>query len=219
VPPLKYLRRHLLKPPQPRRCYSTEFLRRALRFASRPAQIGNGFHSVQARSIYFQARSKYHVHCLEWNNKIGASRSIDVALPFLDRDLVALLMAIPGEIQNWKGVPRALLREALRGVLPEAIRQRNWKADFSDVVNTGAAADASIVSQALSSNALAVRLGYLDPERLAPEVARLSAGLGGPDCVASWTLADLFGLEVWLQVFFGGAPARPVSPHPREASV
>jgi asparagine synthase (glutamine-hydrolysing) len=151
------------------------------------------------------------VHCLEWNNKIGASRSIDVALPFLDRDLVAFLMAIPGEMQNWNGVPRALMREAMRGVLPEPVRRRNWKADFTEIVNTGVAQDASILAQSLSAQSLGVRLGYLDPERLSSEVARLSAGLTGPDCVASWSLADLFGLEAWLQVFFGERAVRAVS--------
>jgi asparagine synthase (glutamine-hydrolysing) len=220
LPPVKYIRR-LLLPAEPRKLwFSNRFMRQALQFADRPATLGNGFHSVQAKSIYFQARSKYHVHCLEWNNKIGASRSIDVALPFMDRDLVALLMGIPGEMQNWKGVPRGLLREALQGVLPEPVRRRNWKADFSDVVNTGVAQDAPIVSQALSPNSLAVQFGYLDHERLAPEVARLSAGItSGPDCVASWNLADLFGLEVWLQVFFGERAARAVpSPEPHQGS-
>lgn len=203
VAPLKYLRRTVLERQPPPRGYSQAFLRRALRFANRPARIGDGFHSVQAQSIYLQARSKYHVHCLEWNNKIGASRGLDVAIPFLDRDLLAFLMAIPGEVQNWQGVPRALLREAMRGVLPEPIRVRNWKADFSDIVNSGVAADAAVVGRTLSAEALAVRMGYLDAASLAPEVARLAASLEAPDCVASWTLADLFGLEVWLRVFFG----------------
>lgn len=211
VPPLKYIRRRLLPPQRPKRWFSKEFLRRALQFADRPAVIGDGFHSVQAKSIYLQARSKYHVHCLEWNNKIGASHAMNVALPFLDRDLVAFLMATPGEIQNWNGVPRALLREALRGVLPEPVRRRNWKANFTEIVNTGVAQDASIVTQALSPKSLGVRFGYLDAERLAPEIALLSAGLTGPHCVASWDLADLFGLEVWLQVFFGERAARAAS--------
>jgi asparagine synthase (glutamine-hydrolysing) len=211
IPPIKYFRR-LTRPPRPQGCYSPGFLKSALRFADRPAAIGHGFHSVQAKSLYMQARSKYHVHCLEWNNKIGASRSMDTALPFLDRDLVAFLMAIPGEVQNWNGVPRALLREALRGVLPEPIRRRNWKADFSEVVNSGVSHDAAIVAQTLSTNALAVKFGYLDADRLAPEVARLASGLNGPDCVSSWTLADLFGLEVWLEVFFGRAAQTALSP-------
>jgi asparagine synthase (glutamine-hydrolysing) len=211
IPPLKFVRR-LTRSQRPQGCYSAVFLDSALRFADRPAAIGNGFHSTQAKSLYMQARSKYHVHCLEWTNKISASRSMDTALPFLDRDLIAFLIAIPGEIQNWKGVPRALLREAMSGILPEPIRRRNWKADFSEVVNSGVAADAAVVTRALSANALAVKFGYLDAERLSTEVARLASGLNGPDCVSSWTLADLFGLEVWLEVFFRRAVETSRSP-------
>jgi asparagine synthase (glutamine-hydrolysing) len=164
---------------------------------------------VQARSIYLQARSKYHVHCLEWNNKIAAAHGLEVSFPFLDRDLLAFLLAIPGEIQNRHGVPRAILREAMRGVLPEPLRLRNWKANFTEVVNTGVSRDASIVARTLSRASCAVRFGYLDAERVEPEVARLSEGLSRPDCVASWSLADLFGLEVWLQVFFGERSSHP----------
>ena len=43
-----------------------------------------------------EARSKYHIHCMEWNNKAGALNGITSAFPFLDRDLVQFLMAFPG---------------------------------------------------------------------------------------------------------------------------
>jgi asparagine synthetase B (glutamine-hydrolysing) len=209
VPLLKRVRRRLSSTDRAADGYSREFLRTALRHANRPAEIGAGFHSVQARSIYLQARSKYHVHCLEWNNKIAAAHGLEVAFPFMDRDLLAYLIAIPGDMQNRGGVPRAILREAMRGVLPEPLRLRNWKANFTDVVNSGVARDASIVAQALSRASLAVRFGYLDADRLEGEVARLKEGLATRDCVASWSLADLFGLEVWLQVFFGERAAQP----------
>ena len=127
-------------------------------------------------------------------------------------------MAIPGEIQNLNGVPRALLRESMRGVLPERIRTRTGKADFSYIINRGVAKDVRAISQALSSESLGVQLGYLDAARLAPALKRLSTDLSGPDCLNSWDLADVFGLEVWLQVFLkaraGGAV--PISRQRRE---
>jgi asparagine synthase (glutamine-hydrolysing) len=124
-------------------------------------------------------------------------------------------MAIPGEIQNRNGVPRALLREAMRGVLPDPVRERTWKADFSRVVNCGMSDDLSEVTRALSSESMAVRLGYLDRARLGPAIARLSSGLAGSDCVETWDLADLFGLEVWLQVFLS-VPYDPAARGPRQ---
>ncbi len=47
-------------------------------------------------AIYLEARSKYHVQCMEWNNKAAALNGITCAFPFLDRDLVQFLMAVPG---------------------------------------------------------------------------------------------------------------------------
>ena len=201
VPPLKWIRRKLFSPARAKPWLSEGFLEKALRFANRPATLGAGFHSAQARSLYLEARSKYHVQCMEWNNKIAALHGLDAAFPFLDRDLLAFLMAVPGDVQNRGGAPRALLREAMRGVLPDALRARTWKADFSDVVNRGVAKDARVISATLSGAPLAVRLGYLDPVRLSDAVARLSANLQGSTCLDSWDLTDLFALEVWLRVF------------------
>ena len=44
--------------------------------------------------------------------------------PFLDRDVIAYLMSIPGEILNQGGVPRALLRQAMTGIVPSPILGR-----------------------------------------------------------------------------------------------
>ena len=211
VPPFKWVRRRLLGVERPKPWFTEAFLRRALRFAGRPATLGEGFHSAQARAIYFEARSKYHVHCMEWHNKLGARYGLDAAFPVLDRDLLAFLMAIPGEIQNRNGAPRALLREAMRGILPEQVRRRPGKADFSYIVNNGVEQDVAAISRALSPQSLGVRLGYLDPARLASAISGLAADLAGPDCLNSWDLADLFGLEVWLQVFLSSPGARTVS--------
>jgi asparagine synthase (glutamine-hydrolysing) len=205
---LKWIRRRCVGDPRRKAWFSDAFLRHTLRLGDRPVFLGGGFHSAQARSIYFEARSKYHVRCMELNNKACAAHALAAAFPLLDRDLLALLIATPGEVQNREGVPRALLREAMRGILPEAIRTRRGKADFTAPINAGVAQAAPTILDALTADPLGVRLGYLDAARLAPEMARLAAELAGPDCANSWDLADVFGLEVWLQVFLAGRAAR-----------
>ena len=215
VPLLKTLRRRIFRPERPRPWFSESFRRRALRLANRPVWLGDGFHSVHARSLYLEARSKYHVHCMEWNNKIAALHGLDAAFPFLDRDLIAFLMAVPGEIQNRDGVPRALLRDAMGGILPEPVRARTWKADFTAAANSGTGRDLGQVWARLSRGSLAARLGYLDEPRLAAALPGLAAELEGPECLATWDLTDLFALEVWLEVFLGrerAVPARTPTP-------
>jgi asparagine synthase (glutamine-hydrolysing) len=154
---------------------------------------------------------------MEWNNKCAALYGLDAALPFLDRDLIEFLMAVPGEVQNRDGVPRALLREGMAGILPESVRARTWKADFSGTMNRGIDRDLGQVSARLTHGSLAARLGYLDERRLAAALPGLAAEVEGPACVGAWDLADLFALEVWLQVFLGGErapPPRPSTPFP-----
>jgi asparagine synthase (glutamine-hydrolysing) len=202
VGPIKWLKRRVLRENRGKSWFADGFRQHALRHADRPATIGSAFHSAHAQSIYLEARSKYHVQCMEWQNKVGALRGLEIALPLLDRDLLAFLMSIPGDAQTRDGVPRALLRDAMRGILPDAIRTRRWKADFGGLVNRGVAADAQVMCEALADSQ-AVRLGYLDAARLQSELSRLVAGLTASDNTASWDLADVYGLEVWLRVFFG----------------
>jgi asparagine synthase (glutamine-hydrolysing) len=213
LPFLKALRRAIAPAERPRAWLTASFRRRALRLANRPADLGPGFHSAHARAVYLEARSKYHVHCMEWNNKCAALHGVDAAFPFLDRDLIAFLMAAPGDIQTRDGVPRALLREAMRGVLPEPVRERTWKADFTAPANQGIARDLQQIAARLSQGSLAAQRGYLDERRLAAELPALAAELAGPEALATWDLTDLFALETWLRVFFGGRPAVPAS-HP-----
>jgi hypothetical protein len=202
--PLKWAKLKFSKPKSAKLWFSDAFIERARRFADRPAVIGEGFHSAQARALYLEARSKYHVHCMEWNNKAAAAHGLDAAFPFLDRDLLAFLMATPGTMQNPNGVPRGLLRDAMAGVLPEPVRVRKGKADFTLPVNAGVAQDAAEIARVLVPGSLGVQHGYFDKNRLGREVTALRAGLGESDCVKSWDLTDLFGLEVWLQVFLAG---------------
>jgi asparagine synthase (glutamine-hydrolysing) len=206
LPAFKWLRRRLTRLDRRKAWLADGFRRRALRDALRPAVLGRRFRSAHARSLYLEACGQYSVHCMEWDNKVTGLHGLDHAFPFLDRDLVQFLLATPGQIQNWRGVPRALLREGMAGTLPEAIRQRRWKADFTEPVNGGAAGDLAGARRLFANGSRAVALGYVDASRVSGALDRIAAGLDGPDCLAGWELADLIGLESWLGVFFEQPP-------------
>ncbi len=181
--------------------YTEEFRRRAagqkLFRRTRRSNV-----TAHAGSLYDAARSRYHALCMEWNNKVAASHGLEMAFPFLDRDLIAFLMALPGEMVGWGGVPKGLLREALRDVLPEPIAQRTSKADFTSVVNEGMARDHPEVVRCLEAGGAAVAFGYVRREGL-DEVARCRPSVDASTCTLSWALTDLLSLELWLQLFFG----------------
>jgi len=184
--------------------YVGRFRKQARRHAFRQTPARGSFATAHARSLYEEARSSHHVLCLEWNNKMAAMHGLEMAFPFLDRDVVSFLMGIPGEMQTWKGVPKALLREAMRGILPDAIVRRTWKADFSHLVNEGIEADFPQVLRCLESGGVAEKLGYVNADVLSEELGRSRGGLQGSNCKVAWSLSDLLGLELWLRVFFEG---------------
>ncbi|MFQ5946350.1 MAG: asparagine synthetase B family protein [Anaerolineae bacterium] len=200
-PMVSLLRSLRLKPDRP--WYTRAFRGRARRQASTRPPLASGFSTAHGRSLYEQARSAHHVLCMEWDNKVTAMHGLEMAFPFLDRDLVSFLMRIPGQMQTWQGVPKALLREGLRGVLPEAIALRTWKADFTYLVNEGMERDYPRLAGWLRSDAMSIRAGYLDQNAMRAELDRAKDRLGGSTCDTAWSLSDLLGLELWLQVFFG----------------
>jgi asparagine synthase (glutamine-hydrolysing) len=164
--------------------------------------------SAHARALYREVRSQYAVSCMECNNKIAAMHGLEMAFPFLDRDLIAFLMAIPGETQSRNGVPKGILREALAGVVPKTITSRVSKADFTDRVNAGLAKDRAAVVQCLQTGGTAVEWGYVCRERL-EEFTAPDLPVKASTAEASWAVCDLFSLELWLQEFFGSkAPIR-----------
>ena len=204
LPLLKWVRGRVSRRGAGRGWLAPGFQARVLHGANRLAAIGGHLRGAHARSLYLETRMKYSVQCMEWNDKIAALHGLDYAAPFLDRDLIQFLMAVPGDIQAAGGVPRVLLREGLAGVLPEAIRRRRWKADYSEPVNQGAARDLASARALFADAPRSAARGYVDRERVLTELNRLAPRLEGPECVARWALTDLIGLESWLRVFFEG---------------
>jgi asparagine synthase (glutamine-hydrolysing) len=202
IPLLRRLRDTLTHGARAKSWYSRRFRQKVYRHAPRQDLPGRRFASAHARSLYQQSRATLNVLSMEWNNKSAALQGLEMAFPFLDRDLLAFLLAIPGEVQSWNGVPKALLREGLRGVLPNAIAERRTKADFTDLVNAGTDQDFPQLVDCLQ-HGLAVQFGYLQGDVLAEEFARLKDQVQGGTCEVAWKLADLMGFEQWLEVFFG----------------
>ena len=72
---------------------------------------------------------------MEMADKSLAAHGLGAAFPYLDRDLLEFVMGVPGEMVCFEGTSRSIQRDAMLGVLPEAIRQRRSKADFTDPSN------------------------------------------------------------------------------------
>jgi len=158
----------------------------------RPTLARPRCHSAHARAIYQTVRAKAHRLQFEAATKLAAGCDVDWTTPFLDRDLLAYLMAVPGEIQNRGGVPRALLRDAMRGIVPDAILGRKWR----DEDHLGRTRELAYLSRTRTLDA-SHALGLLkEPFPLDRETLKF------------------VGLESWSRMFFSDrlAPHQ----HPRE---
>jgi asparagine synthase (glutamine-hydrolysing) len=103
------------------------------------ARIGLAERLTEARHRLFLARApspdEEHARilqlpllavALERYDRLAAWQSIEPRHPFLDSRVVDLCLAIPWDAPVHDGMPKALLRRAMRGLLPETIRQRGW---------------------------------------------------------------------------------------------
>ena len=203
LPFLRALRAKLVRSKLTHPIYSEALRHRIHVCSSRKTQLQRPFTTAYASSICQLARSWYYVQCMEWNNKVASINRLETAYPFLDRDLISFLLGIPGEMQTWKGVPKALLREAMKGILPDTIRERRWKAMTTDLLNETMEKQYPQLVHCLQSDGMALKLGFVKGDVMMRELTRLKHQIRDSEGEVTSSLGDLLGLELWLQVFFG----------------
>jgi asparagine synthase (glutamine-hydrolysing) len=148
--------------------------------------------------VYDELRSKRTRMVLERLNKVVAMRGMDVAFPFLDRDLVSFLISIPGEILVSEGVPKAILRKAMRGILPDAVANRSWQADYSGFALEGLRRDFSAATAVLKHQSLAASLQFINADRVNAELQRNGTAVASEFL---YEMPALTALELWLRAF------------------
>jgi asparagine synthase (glutamine-hydrolysing) len=68
---------------------------------------------------------------LHWEDRDAMAHSIEARVPFLDYRLVEFALGLPDEAKLSGGVTKRVLREAMRGTLPEEVRTRMDKVGFA----------------------------------------------------------------------------------------
>lgn len=71
-------------------------------------------------------------HLLRWEDLNSMHFSIEARVPFLDYRLVERTLSLPAEDVIRRGTTKYILREALKGILPDKIYQRKDKKGFSN---------------------------------------------------------------------------------------
>ncbi len=205
VPLLKKLRSKVARDRSEGSWYTDDFRKRALASASRRARGRRPYATAHAKSMYLEARSRYKVLRMEIQNKAASMHGLEMNFPFLDRDLISFLISIPGEMQTRNGVPRAILREGLRGILPESIAARRWKADATHLANSGLAGDLPAIREYLGPDLKSAELGFVSESNVRKRMIELDNQLSGSTATVAWGISGLVGMELWLRTFFADA--------------
>lgn len=79
---------------------------------------------ILTRMIYSEFKLRLPELLLMRVDKIGMSVSIEPRVPFLDHKLVEFTMNLPMELKVGDGVPKSLLKEAVRGLIPDEFIDR-----------------------------------------------------------------------------------------------
>jgi len=187
---------------------SDEVLSPLLHFSSAESGIKKSFHSLHAQSLYQIVKSKYHVRCMEWNFKTAQHFNMKVTFPMLDEDLIQFLISIPGDAISSDGIPRNIIREAFKEILPESITNRTWKADFTEVVNSRVENEWLNIVRILQDDPICVKSGLANPA----ELNKRLKWSRGSDCSFSWEIIDYLGLELWFK-YFGGNNEKNRTPY------
>ena len=114
--------------------------------------------------------------------------------PFLDRDLLEFLYAVPREQLIRPGQRRSLLRRALAGLVPDEILNRKRKARVSRRPLAEISARWTELANT-NSETVCASLGIVDERQLRQEILKAEHGL----TIHSVTLVRLLSIERWLR--------------------
>lgn len=179
-----------------------------LRERVRSPRLTTRFRSYSQADTYLQVCGPFYGLKLEADERLMSALGLELRYPFLDSRLVEFILSIPSEHRTRNGMRKWVLREALSGILPERIRLRAGKGDWTDSTDR-------ILTHLCRRNAAAPienRSGkldrYLDLDGTRALMNRYLRGQGA----LRWDLWYLIALDRWLaQCSQGGSNAEKTS--------
>ncbi|GAB6098743.1 asparagine synthase (glutamine-hydrolyzing) [Halanaerocella petrolearia] len=80
--------------------------------------------NAKMREMFYLNLTRWMPVLLDRKDRMSMYTSLEVRVPFCDHRLVEYVWNIPWQMKNYGGMRKGILREALRGLLPEDIRTR-----------------------------------------------------------------------------------------------
>jgi asparagine synthase (glutamine-hydrolysing) len=181
--------------------------RRAL--ADAPPRRLDGFDPL-ASVLVQDSFGRFLTTLLRYGDRNSMAHSREVRLPFCDHRLAELVFSLPPHILMGEAQTKRLLRESMRGILPESIRTRWNKQGFRPPQDRWLATPRFVAALRETFSSAAFRQGpYWTPRWWDAALKRLENG----ETNLAWTLWQPFIIEQWKQAFVHrvGASRRSVA--------
>jgi len=182
-----------------------DFLNRYQPHESRERLFGDRrFQSLEQEALYDGLLHNSNLTVGIGESGLLASRyGIDLRFPFLDSRLVEFLLAIPAEQRWWMDRPKRILRRSLAGILPEKVRARKNKVEFSSVLAGEIEGRMSRLITALLRDSLLEEAGVVDGPVLRNRFADYLAKKKRSENY--WVIYNFIGMEIWMRAIAGMA--------------
>lgn len=141
----------------------------------------------------------YLVELLMKQDQMSMAASLESRVPFLDHQLVETVARIPGRVRLRRGTTKALMRDAVRDLVPEPIMNRS-KMGFPVPVGRWLAGPYTNLVDEYVLGRRAGERGYFEPEALAAMAAEHRSGRAN-HADRLWLLVNL---EIWQRLFIDG---------------
>jgi asparagine synthase (glutamine-hydrolysing) len=164
------------------------------------------------RLLYADTRTYLH-ELLMKQDQMSMAASIESRVPFLDHPLAEFAARLPARLKLDGFTTKAVLRRAMKGLLPEPILSRK-KMGFPVPVGPWLRGPWSGLLDDLVTGERALARGLFDPAAVRTLVAAHRNGQAG----CSERLWALLTLEVWQRIFLDREPAEAVLPASRATS-
>lgn len=139
----------------------------------------------------------------QWYSQASSPFDVEIRHPFLDRRLVELMLAIPSQQRAQPGVQKPFLRRAMKGLLPEVVRQRSTKTSLKPFFDFSLRRKEHERVQELMARPLAAEIGILNR----PKLQSLYEAWLTDDNAGDLGLWQFLTLEIWLRAIFDQMPA------------
>ena len=130
---------------------------------------------------------------------LAAPLGIHISEPFFDRRLITYCLSLPRELREIPGVPKPLLQEAMRGILPEPIRTRRFKRNFNEAYWKGLAKNLPNLEKMVRQSHID-ELGIFDKSQLIQVMRQHAIGIG--DVRSGSRISSSLALMAWFDNIF-----------------